>query len=813
MTLVDDALQSGTLLCDGRFEVVEAVGRGGFGITYKARDHHRDRRIVALKEFFPDGEGVRQGVEIAFPGLAPGLPGPSGLVVAEARRQERLQHPAVARTLWSFSENNTAYIAMEWIEGATLLELYERNALNESIITKVYLTVLDAIMHFGRSNLAHRDLNPRNIMVRRDDGCPIVIDFGLARQIGVGNTILSRTPAGVPALMPPEQFTRHGWQDIWTDIFTLSATLGYVISGQLLDTSIGEPLADLKERGVGRVAQYSDALLRCLDKGMARKISDRLRTGREALSILGLDEIALRGILAREVFEANLLLKSPDRLVGGVSPSGKPDNSSGGRRLRFQRALLQSFDTARFQETSLAAGVEGTPTVPVAAKVALARTEAVLNILFAREIVVPAGQVAESPAFITLFSEIMKAYLPLAARIDKACEAANLPPFQPFRLALEEREMVDYAGFVQRYKFTGAPLKILQSAGMDKDSQEARGRQMEAVKALFLREDYDALEKAVGQNGFGAFAKLARTYFDGTNSVFASRNIPQVSANEYSLVFFRRLSDEDLSGSGLAEARASLELVEEIDQKLRGEKNAGYRGNWYLFAKDFGRVWPLARAYLDTRLYVTLSQQYAVDHPILVSQEFEYGAFDHSLFLGPRYSESLNTPERSNLLRISSSMGPPIDWTPIFELFLDRAFLGSIRRMNGFYHSSAPMSEDDHLHAIDQHGAILEKTPLTNIRVRLTDDQFLIETTNGSDEVMAYQAYDAVGRNEATRVEDRSAAASALSPYGDSQQNHAAIRLLPTSRNGLSAGVGEMIAQQILHYYMKPYRLLATEGL
>lgn len=801
-------LPIGHLLQNGRFRIDEFLGSGGFGLAYKATE--AGIGTVVIKEFFPYEGADRLGANLRFPFAGPNRRQPTAHVIAEARRQEALDHPSIAKTYWSFGENGTAYISMEWIPGETLLDYAQHGKISEIQVKRIYLSILDAIFYMAKSGLIHRDLNYNNILIKTD-GSPIIIDFGLARAAGPGHTTLTRTVAGFSGIMAPEQRNSKTFQDVWTDIYALSASIyTCLLHKQPPDMGNGS-LFDIKIRGDDFLLDYSDSLLRCIDKGLLADIRYRLKSGPDALSILSIDNgDQLRDIIGGVLYERTLLRTPFERLRYQVDEMGHVD--PGDDRLkfrRFQRALLQSFDTARFQKTSIKSVSSDAFKVASDAKIALARTEAALNILFGREIVVPAGQIAESPAFFTLYNEMMSPFLAdFRSRIDLAFDRAGLPPFQPFRLALERKEMVDYVGFAQTYEYTGAPLIITDHIEGASDYETDQKNKIEGFKKLFLSQNYDILEKAVGKDGFADFARSVRSYFTSPTAIFARRDIPPASANEYALVFQRRLNDERVSGAGVSEARASLGLVEEIETKLRESNASGYRGNWYLFAKDFNDVWPLARAYLDTRLFITLSRQYEVDHPILITQELEYGRYDHSLFLGPRFSAEMSEGDRSHLLEISAGMTAPINWSEIFQLFLDPEFIGSVRRMTKFYFSRTTHDEEDYLDAVTRHGEILEKKLNISLSFSRTDGRLTIAA---GDEVMSYDSYDQVGRSGKNKIRDQIAAESLLEPFGAHPNDRAAVRTLISNSAGLTHGFGREGAQAILQYYAKPYSLAARE--
>lgn len=802
-------LPVGTVIGDGRFEIEKHAGAGGFGLTYRARDRKRANVHVAIKEYFPAGYAKRTATGVVFGPETPLNASPQVIAYSEALSTDRVSHPSVPNTIFTFRDHGTAYIAMDWVEGETLRDLAQRGGVTPAVLLKVYLTALDAVLHFAKEGIAHRDLNPNNIMIRAD-GEPIVVDFGLARAVGPDFTTMTRTVAFASGFEPPEQWNSRGWQEVWTDIYTLSASMFFVATGYRASRERPGTLLELLRQNRTLVHGLEEGFAACVDRGLELSIPDRLRSGAEALETLGIGKSELAGILHPKVFENTLLLEGPEPLRYAMGPNVRPQRD--GDRLppvfRYQKSLLQSFDTARFQPTSLKCLDGSELTTALAGKIALARTEAALNLLFGREIVVPAGQVAESPAFMAIFMEIMTPFLrDYADRIASACKNAGLPPFRPFRLALESREMIDYEGFVRKYEFTGAPLVLIRSAGGDGGArQKETAARIDGFKALFLSKQYDKLEQAVKQPGYAEFARMVDTWFRPETSVFARGDIPEVSANEYSQMFFSRLNDDTLIGAGVSEARASLELVEEIEASLREAGVAGYRGNWYLFSERFADVWPLARAYLDTRLFLTLARQYEIDHPVFISQEFEYGRFDHSLILGPRAAANLVSDDESHLLQVASHFTEPVDWSVVLELFLNDKYLRSIRRLNRHYFARTPENDENYVEDIQTHGQLLSQLLGDLFSFEMENDRLSVRSIGTEGGVsMSYEAYDPTGLSAALRKKDRTVTESLFGNAKIPDMEYTAAKTLRTDANG-GAVFGDVVASSVLHYFAKPYR-------
>ena len=225
-----DALPTGHRL---HWYVLERVlGQGGFGITYLAHDSNLDRR-VAIKEYLPAEVARRRSDASARPRTeshaeryAWGLE----RFLAEARTLARFDHPNIVRVLSIFEANNTAYMLMRFEEGEDLGTRLERvGTLPESELAAVLMPILDGLHLIHTSGFIHRDIKPENIYVR-EDGSPVLLDFGSARQsFGSAKTM---TILVAPGYAPLEQYYGDAkTQGPWTDIYGLGATCYRAVTG------------------------------------------------------------------------------------------------------------------------------------------------------------------------------------------------------------------------------------------------------------------------------------------------------------------------------------------------------------------------------------------------------------------------------------------------------------------------------------------------------------------------------------------------------------------------------------------------------
>jgi serine/threonine protein kinase len=276
-----DALAPGYRL---HWYVLEQVlGQGGFGITYLARDTNLDQP-VAIKEYLPvevagrrSDSSVRARTEEHDERYRWGL----DRFIREARTLARFDHPNIVRVLSVFEFNNTAYMVMRFERGETLAALLERrHALPEAELMRVLLPILDGLELVHNAGFIHRDIKPDNILIR-DDGTPVLLDFGSARYaLGRSRTV---TILVAPGYAPFEQYYSSGEnQGPWTDIYGLGATCYRAIAARApLDAitrskgilgSTKEVLVPAAAVGSGR---YSERLLKAIDHALAFAETER----------------------------------------------------------------------------------------------------------------------------------------------------------------------------------------------------------------------------------------------------------------------------------------------------------------------------------------------------------------------------------------------------------------------------------------------------------------------------------------------------------------------------------------------------------
>jgi serine/threonine protein kinase len=273
------------------YRIERVLGQGAFGITYLAHDINLDRQ-VAIKEYLPSQFSRREDDMTVTPvSDAQKEDFEWGLkrFLSEARTLTKFEHPNLVKVMNVFEMNNTAYMVMNYEVGKSLNQLLKiRKILSESEITKILLPLMSGLELMHAKGFLHRDIKPGNIFIR-DDGSPVLLDFGSARQLrstpGTGTSEEQQTLTSLisPGYAPIEQYGSRGdRQGPWTDIYGLGATLYRAVTGLIPAAAVdrgeaimhdmGDPFLGISEAYKDR---YSRKFLKALDHSMAFKAQDR----------------------------------------------------------------------------------------------------------------------------------------------------------------------------------------------------------------------------------------------------------------------------------------------------------------------------------------------------------------------------------------------------------------------------------------------------------------------------------------------------------------------------------------------------------
>lgn len=263
------ALPPGTVL-NGRYILGRVLGQGGFGITYVAQDH-KTGSLVAVKEYFPDTMAARTGGPSvsAYTGQREEnfLYGKECFLNEAKTLAEFIGNPNIVRVHSYFEENNTAYFVMDYVQGTSLQDyLKQRGRLSWEETKHILEPVIGALASVHSRGVIHRDVTPDNIYIT-NDGTVKLLDFGAARY-SLGDKSRSLDVVLKHGYAPREQYSRHGRQGPYTDVYALGATFYYALTGRLPPDSIDRQDEDEfilpSSLGVKLPAKAEDALCKAL---------------------------------------------------------------------------------------------------------------------------------------------------------------------------------------------------------------------------------------------------------------------------------------------------------------------------------------------------------------------------------------------------------------------------------------------------------------------------------------------------------------------------------------------------------------------
>lgn len=277
-------LPNGTILGD-RYTIIKQIGQGGFGRTYLAEDSHRYREQCVLKEFAPlvESDADQQKAEELFEREAG--------ILYRLKHDRIPQFKALLRT--KVDRKRFLFLVQEYIEGETYYDLLqEGKKFSELEIINLLQEILPVLAYIHQENLIHRDISPDNLICRRADGKPVLIDFGcvkLAANAVSRSQGYSVTLIGKKGYAPEEQM-RSGSAFPSSDLYALAATAIVLLTGKspnsLYDAHQGKWQWEQE-------VNVSSHLAKVLNKMLAYNPRDRYHTALEVAQVLISDRASL----------------------------------------------------------------------------------------------------------------------------------------------------------------------------------------------------------------------------------------------------------------------------------------------------------------------------------------------------------------------------------------------------------------------------------------------------------------------------------------------------------------------------------------
>jgi len=249
------------------YRILRVLASGGFSFVYLAHDD-KDTP-VAIKEFLPSTLALRTGEAAAPQVPAENLPTfryGMKCFFEEGRALARLSHPNVVRVVNFFRANDTVYLVMRYERGRTMQEHIQKKTgpIREEWIRGTFTQLLNGLREVHTNKLLHLDIKPGNIYVR-NDGNPVLIDFGAARQTLTVDG-LKLPPMYTPGFASPEHHREREKLGPWSDIYSIGASMYACLAGAGPPTATQRLEKDkLTSARKGWAGKYSAELLDTID--------------------------------------------------------------------------------------------------------------------------------------------------------------------------------------------------------------------------------------------------------------------------------------------------------------------------------------------------------------------------------------------------------------------------------------------------------------------------------------------------------------------------------------------------------------------
>ena len=304
-------------MLQNRYQIIRELGDGGFGKTFLAEDIHMpSARRCVIKQLKPinDGSKIYQLIQDRF--------------LREAAILEQLGGGSnqIPKLYAYFESDGLFYLVQEYIEGETLSEkLHNQGLLSEDEVKDILVKILPVLDYVHHQHIVHRDIKPDNIIVRRADNLPVLIDFGAVKEsMRTIVTESGRVPGssmitdkssiviGTPGFMPSEQLS--GRPVFSCDLYALGLTAIYLLTGKIPQELQSDPLTG-EIIWKQHAPHVSSAFAAVLDRAIQTHIRDRFPRANAMLDALN------NGVVSTTVVSPAQTSPQPSPTVASPAPS------------------------------------------------------------------------------------------------------------------------------------------------------------------------------------------------------------------------------------------------------------------------------------------------------------------------------------------------------------------------------------------------------------------------------------------------------------------------------------------------------------
>jgi len=315
----------------GRFELLDEIGRGAMGVVYRANDSLLARTVAIKTVALAGSDEERNRHEARF--------------LQEARAAGGISHPAIVTIYDAGREGDTAFIAMELVDGRDLRALIADTTLAPARAVEIAAAVADGLAYAHERGIVHRDIKPGNIMVL-GDGRVKVMDFGIARLREPTVKTQTGVLLGSPQYMSPEQIVGQE-VDHRADIFALGLVFYELITGARAFEGEDIPSLMFKVANMPETppTHLQPALPPVVDLIVARALKKRAEDRYQSAAELAKDlRDALPEVAAAQAARG-------DRALARTVPSAVASSGERARAALAQEEALELRPSPRFDST------------------------------------------------------------------------------------------------------------------------------------------------------------------------------------------------------------------------------------------------------------------------------------------------------------------------------------------------------------------------------------------------------------------------------------------------------------------------------